>query len=406
MVREVLRRLLVLLCGAVLVGDVLADSWRDPHPWRREALLQGRDFDYDDRSFLQRLSYRPLFPVPQDQDGVFGSAGSVSSRELFMESDFRKTLRFDNEQHELRFRYRRAEDFDGYFDRQLVGYGLYLQDWRLGVAGDVRGDKAETDVYFELGWRPQPGSLVTLNYILPDAYFNQKSSLDGEYLRDPQSWFLQGLYTSAAGWQWELNATLSPKAEFVDPSLAVEAAGEQQRVMAGLTVPGRWRWQLRAEAERVERQFRFDDGSAPVERTFSRRMHSVTASVQASEWTLTPTFGAHYFSLREDGWLGVAQSVTVRERYQEPYGFVALTQALTDRWRWQPTAYWGQSDIVQQYQEDPERNKDRRRWQGKLSLPFSYLTDVANGGYLTISPSFYLHKAAFGGGNVQVHWPF
>lgn len=162
----------MLVLGSI--ASASADIWSEPHPFRREALIEGRDFEYDSRSFLNRLSYQPLFVTQPGHDGIYGSAGSVTSTELYLDVAVQQTLRFDDERHSIRLNYRRSEDYDGYFDQQRIGYGIDVSDFRFGVSGDVRGDKAETDVYFEADWTPSENAFWRINLILPDAYLNQK----------------------------------------------------------------------------------------------------------------------------------------------------------------------------------------------------------------------------------------
>jgi hypothetical protein len=392
----------LLLSGS---GTAMADVWSEPHPFRREALIDGRAFEYDSRSFINRLSYQKVFTRPADQDGMFGTAGSVSSTELYLDIAMQKTLRFDDEHHAIRVNYRRAEDFDGYFDRQKVGYGLNIADWRLGVSGDVRADKAETDVYWELDWAPSATTLWRVNMILPDAFLNQKGQADDEYIGSAYSGFVEWRQ-ELAGWQWQAVLNATPSIAVLDGEANLRAEGEQQRAMLALSFGQRLKAKLRGEAERTDRDFVFDPDGVADEKTFRRRMHAYTASLQLSDRLLTPTLGLYYLDLEEDGWLGLEQALTARIRHQESYGFFILHHALSERWQWQPTVYLGHSEALREYQEDPDRDGQTNRFQGKLVLPFSYLASADNGGYLTISPSFYLHKSAFGGGNIQLHWPF
>jgi hypothetical protein len=387
------------------IGSVSADIWSEPHPFRREALFQGRDFEYDSRSFLNRLSYQPLFAVPADRDGIFGSAGSVTSTELYLDVAVQKTLHFDDERHAIRLNYRRSEDYDGYFDQQRFGYGMTVSDFRFGVSGDVRGDKAESDVYFEADWSPSETTLWRVNLILPDAYLNQKGEGEAEYRGSARSWFVEWRQ-QWAGWQWRAALNTTPTIAVQDGLLDQRAEGNQHRAMVELLVGEQWRWQFRGEGERTDRAFIFDPDGVPDEKTLRRRMHAVTASVQATQWQLTPAFGIYHLRLQEDGWLGLAQALTASDRYDESYAFVALNHSLTQRWQWQPTVYAGRSRQRREYLEDPDSNRRVDRGQGKLSLPFSYLANAETGAYLSLSPSFYLHRAAFGGGNLQLHWPF
>lgn len=393
----------MLVLGSI--GSACADVWSEPHPFRREALIEGRDFEYDSRSFLNRLSYQPLFAAPAGRDGIFGSAGSVTSTELYLDVAVQQTLRFDDERHAIRLNYRRSEDYDGYFDQQRIGYGIEVSDFRFGVSGDVRGDKAETDVYFEADWAPSEDTFWRFNLILPDAYLNQKGENEAEYQTSAYSWFAEWRQ-QVAGWQWRAALNATPAIRVLDAVADQLAEGNQRRAMFEVSAGESWRWQWRAEGERTDRYFIFDPNGVAEEKNFRRRMHAITASLQAAERTLTPTLGIHYLRLEEDGWLGLAQSLTISDRYDETYIFVSLNHSLTQRWQWQPTVYAGRSRQRREYLEDPDRNSRIDRGQGKLSLPFSYLAKAETGAYLSLSPSFYLHRAAFGGGNLQLHWPF
>lgn len=401
MVRHILYAVL-LLCS---YGVALADVWSEPHPFRREALIDGRSFEYDSRSFINRLSYDNVFAVRANQDGIFGTAGSVSSTELYVDIAMQKTLQFDDEHHEVRLNYRRAEDFDGYFDRQKIGYGLKLSDWRLGVAGDVRADKAETDIYWELDWAPSPTTLWRFNLIQPDAYLNQKGEAGAEYSGSAFSGFAEWRQ-ELAGLRWQAVLNTTPEITLLDDVANVNARGEQHRAMLALSFGERWQTQLRAKREQTEREFVFDPQGAAQENEFSRLVQVWHASLQLTDWHLTPTLGLYYLDLAEDGWLGLDQALTVRLRHQERYAFVTLHHALSERWQWRPTVYLGSSEAHRAFVEDPDRDGEWSRFQGKLALPFSYLAKAENGGYLTLSPTFYLHKSAFGGGNIQLYWPF
>ncbi|MEE4250765.1 MAG: hypothetical protein V2I38_09270, partial [Alcanivoracaceae bacterium] len=340
MVRQALFALLVLCWNDIASANV----WSEPHPFRREALIDGRSFEYDSRSFLNRLSYQQVFARPVDQDGMFGTAGSVSSTELYVDIAMQKTLHFDDDRHEIRVNYRRAEDFDGYFDRQKVGYGLNLSDWRLGVAGDVRGDKAETDVYWELDWAPSKNTFWRINLILPDAYLNQKGEAGAVYSGSAYSGFVEGRQ-EFSGWSWQAVLNTTPEITVLDSTANIDARGEQHRAMLALTFGDRWQTKLRAEREQTERDFVVDPEGIADNKTFSRHMQAYHASLQMNHWYLTPVVGLYYLDLEEDGWLGLDQALTVRLRHDERYGFVTLHHALTERWQWQPTVYLGRSEV-------------------------------------------------------------
>jgi hypothetical protein len=47
-----------------------------------------------------------------------------------------------------------------------------------------------------------------------------------------------------------------------------------------------------------------------------------------------------------------------------------------------------------------------QRFVGKVGLPLEWRISEATGASAVINPTFYLHRAAFGGGNVQMRIPF
>ena len=399
----------VLCCslGLVLTGSpaaVRADAWSEPSPLRREAIVEGRSFQYDNRSFLNRFSYRSLAPPLQTGDRIEGTAGSVSSTELFLDISLQKTLWFDDRQQYVQVAMQRAEDFDGYYDRQRFGYRRLLGDWHVGIAGDVRGDKAETDVHFSLGWSPSERTDIEAQLILPDAYLNQKGESGAAWDGGARSGFLSWRH-QRQHWQGRLVLNSTPEVVLDDSLANLRAAAEQHRLLLELMAGQDWRTQLRLEGERSDRAYLFDPEGTADSGSFRRRMHALTVSLQARLWPLTPALGVHYLRLEEDGWLGQARAETVRVRHDEPYLFASVEQALGTRWQWQPTVYVGRSQMIRTSEENPDSNSERERSQGKLSLPFRYLADAGSGATLTLSPSFYLHEARFGGGNLQLHWP-
>ncbi|MFU8814387.1 MAG: hypothetical protein ACNA7W_03515 [Pseudomonadales bacterium] len=168
-----------------------ADVWTEPSPWCREALLDGRDFNYSREAFLHRESYRHRSDEPTtDADGVRGTAGSVSGDELYTDIHLQKTFWADNERLGFFVRMQRFEDFDGRFDRQIVGVQAQLGSaWQVALAGDVKGSKAETDVQLEARWQPDDHRLLRLVYVAPELFFNDKDGV-GEYDKQPHTVFL------------------------------------------------------------------------------------------------------------------------------------------------------------------------------------------------------------------------
>lgn len=394
-----------------------ADIWTEPAPMRRDVLLEGRSFNYNSESFLHRLSFRQLSERPwSDADGLSGTAGSSRSDELYLDMFLQKTLRADDGRNEAFVRMQRSEDFDGRFDRQILGFGHHVGDYRLAIAGDVRGDKSATDVQFEAQWQPDDERVARLALILPDAYFNDKTPRDAEYLTRPFSYFahtrIGGSLQGKPGWGFQGAMTYSPPARIIDRELGIDASGNRTRAMAEITLPalGALRPRIRIEGERSSRSFSFTRSDVPEDDFFRRRMHSVRVMATHTAAHLTPSFGLYHLRLHESGWFGDNLAVSGRESRDELIGFIGIRQQLGDRWFWEPTLYAGHSSIIQEQVADTLSgdtiNNDDDEWQGKVALPLRYTLDEANGGVLTINPTFRLHRAAFGGGNIQLHWPF
>lgn len=411
-----LQRLFTGLLTLLPIG-ALADIWTEPTPLRRDALLEGRQFNYNSESFLHRLSFRQLSERPwSDADGLSGTAGSSRSDELYLDMFLQKTLQTDDGRNEAFVRMQRSEDFDGRFDRQIIGFGHRLGDYRLSIAGDVQGDKAETDVQFEALWQPDERRLARVAIILPDAYFNDKTPRDAEYRDTPVSYFahtrLGGSLYGAPGWGLQTALTYSPPARVIDRDLGLDASGNQTRAMIETTAPavGALRPQLRLEGERTSRSFGFTRSNEPEDDFFRRRMHSVRVMATHTRAHLTPSFGLYHLRLHESGWFGDNLGVSGRESREETFAFVGIRQQLGERWFWEPAIYAGHVSMIQEQVSDnglgDPLNEEENRWLGKVNLPFRYTLEEATGAVLTINPTLRLHRAAFGGGNVQLHWPF
>ena len=398
----------LLLALSGWAGSTLADIWTEPNPLRREALVDGRDFSYGSEAFLNRLSYHHLSDQPTtDRDGVRGTAGSVTGDELFVDIHLQKTLDFTDERHAVILRMQRFEDFDGRFDRQIVGFARRLgNDWRIALAGDVRGSKAETDIQLEASWTPDAARLLRLTYIRPEAFYNEKGADSSRYRDEPQIWFLHYRNRPDGGIHTEIAINLSPSATFEDPQAGLLAEGRQLRLMANGSLPARdWRLSARIELEDTDRSFDWRDPPAADADQFRRRMHAVDVSARLGLHRLAPTVGARHFRLEEDGWLGASTASTGRIRHDEVTLYASLTFTRGDRHSWQPTVYLSDIDADRALDLQPARSRSKSGFAGKLALPWRYTVNEAQGAVLTVNPTLKLHEMAFGGGNVQLHWP-
>lgn len=387
-------------CGAV--GD-----WDEPHPWRRDALLEGRSFDYDSEAFLQYFSFRHLsrHPGPRE-DGIAATVGSVTSDRALSEYRLRKRFMFDGGRQSFTFQADRGEDFDGHYDRQLVGFSQRLaNDWRLSLRGDVKGDKAESDVWFQGEWLPSDNHQLWLALILPDAYFNGKTDGELEYRSHPRTYFAHWRIGGERGARFEISLNHSPPATIVDISTGMKASGDQTRAMLATGYhTDNWHSRLEVRGESTSRHYDFAATPPPADE-FDRQMHSVTLSVGLDEMALQPEFGAYHLRLQEEGWFGSASGSTGEMVREEPLVYAGITLPGGPRHHWEPTLYLSRPRIEQQVQSPEWHDRDEKAWRGKITFPWRYVTDAERGGVITITPSLQLHEFGFGGGNVQLHWP-
>lgn len=404
-----------LLPGALVIatlgGPANADStFSDPHPQRLDAMLNGRDFEYNPESFLHRLSYQNLSAMPFfDSDGLYGTAGSVTGDELYIDYELQKTLPFDNQRNAVFARMQRKEDFDGRFDRQLIGISHRItEQWQLALLGDVTGDKGNTDIQLEADWRAEQATRLRLALAFTDALFNQKSDFEGEYNKEPITAFLQLSHHWTPSLSVELAINLSPEAEFENRATGVTVSSEQGRMMAALHFPisGAWLSSLQLQLEDTRRDFSFQRSSPPPADNFDREAYQLQWRVVSPTHPYQPQLGLRHMHLREQGWFGDGLAVSGENRREETTVFAGITLDTGERQSWQPTLFISQVRFERNFVQEPGSFEDRNEWRAKLNLPWRYQADLKNGAVFTINPTLRLDQLKFGGGNIQIHWPF
>jgi hypothetical protein len=398
------RTLLASVLTLLVIPDVLAD-WREPNPWRRDALLEGRSEDYDSESWLNRFSYRQLSSAPAPYEpGLAGSVGSVTSERSLVDIHFHQRLQFDNPRHAFLVTADRHEDFDGSYSRQLVGYAYQpSSDWELAIQGDITGDKAETDVYLQSRWQPDEDNLWRFAVVFPDYYLNDKTNLPLEYTRQPVTLFSHLRLGNPENLQAELAVNHTPQVELENSDSGLVASGRQTRVLAGLHAgPGAWRLSATARGEYTERDFDFTGSDSS---DFRRRLYSVTLEARYRDHAWQPAVGVHHLHLDEEGYFGSASQAVGELRRNEPMVYADIRLAGGPRHHWEPAVYISRPDIDQNVDSPDWSNRDEDEWRGKVSLPWRYLLERDSGALLTVSGSMNLHEFGFGGGNVQIHWP-
>lgn len=384
-------------------------NWAEPHPARREALLDGRDFDYNRQAFLNRLSYRYLLTHPRSgEDGFRGTGGSVSSTEMFTDIFFQQTLTGDDGQNQILLRFHRFEDFDGYDDRMEVGLGRYVRPfWRLAVVGDVHANKEKTDIYLESRLEEGDNRLLRLAYIMPDNYYNAKVKDDNlRYARKPETWFLHYRENHAPGWIAEIAVNLSPRSRFVDSYRGINASGKQTRLMGGGSVPvNNWLLRLSYAEEWADRDFVFDQAKPPPLAYFKRSMRELVFELHSDAINWAPRLGMRHLHLNEDGWFGANSNRSGSINRREITAFAGITIPVTENSCFEPIIYAGPAYIRHHFIDDTHKNRHEDGLIGKLTVPWRHTFNRESGANLTVSLSTHLHKSSFGGGAIQVQWP-
>lgn len=406
--RRFLRALLIPTI-ALMATDAFALFGRDllmePLPFRQDRVLQGRDLFYNEESFLHRASFaipEPVTATPVAPDHMQGTGGSSRSDELFLDVGIQAT-RALTEQFDFQYRFRRTEDFDGRFDRNLIGFGLQPhQHWDFRFMADVTGDKSRTDLQPEISWQHPNGHSVRAALVFTDAMFNDKQKLNA-YREEPVTAFL------GAKWQLSPHHQLRGYLDMT-PDTVLEARDRNrlfrnESARGGLawdweTAQGiHWRWLVEGKA--VDREQTALDGG-PLE-TMSRRfwrsrIELAVPGSNNSQWRA----GAQALSLDESGaFIGNNQQLTDQK---ETLVFAGLNRKLSSAWRFRPALYVsvseGESRRISSTSPSSEDDVN-----DKLALPFEWQPKGAEGPRITLNPTLHLAEPSFGGGNLQVSIP-
>lgn len=384
-------------------GDTLV---MEPQPFRQERVLQGRTFQYNDESFIQRNSFTArasefhAAPVPRDH--IEGTGGSTRTRELFLDASVKVTRQFDDEGTlDFQYRFRRSEDFDGRYTRNLIGIGVHPGGgFQARLMADVRGDKSRIDLQPELGWQDDAGNAARFAVVLPEYLFNSKQD-EGQYLSEPITLF------SAGEWHPSSDSTLrgyisaSPETELEIPSLERRFRDESLQggasIQYRLSERSRLRWLAEGLATNRHESATTSNRSATMERRAWRSRIALTLGGDpVSQWRL----GGEFLSLSEKGALiGGAQQLSSRD---EHLVFAGLTTPLSADWHFAPELFVSHVD-GESIQGIDRRRTDHDGTYAKVSLPFTW--SPGNGAQLTLNPTVELHSAAFGGGNLRVRIP-
>ncbi|MCR8914728.1 hypothetical protein FDP08_10380 [Marinobacter panjinensis] len=400
-------KLKVIIAIAVLLPATLAAELNHiPQPWRQDAVVLGRDDTANVERYLHELSFGHNQPAPSAiENGIRGTGGSVGSRRLYLDFRFRQDFGFNENRQGFLLDIQRSEDFDGSYDRQLVGFRHQLTDaTEVWLQGDVFADKSRSDVYFSGRHTFDDESWLHASWILPDLYFNDKTRSDDAFEDPAQSFFLQ--WHRPAGQPQQGGTTASVT---YSPASTFDSRGEglvvENETIRGALSHQFWRghWQLRTalSGEHTRRYYNLDERASgtPTMRDHLR----VEAEAIYNNHRLEPGIGLHYFYLREKGYTGRNLDEIADLRRREPVLAGRISLTLTPAVTLKPAIYLSVPDIEQTYSKSED--EDHHGFIGKFALPFEIVLSRKENAILTLAPTFYLHKAAFGGGNLQVHWP-
>ena len=143
------------------------------------------------------------------------------------------------------------------------------------------------------------------------------------------------------------------------------------------------------------------DGNRPA--SFDRDHLKALGSATLASHRLTPTIGLAYVRLDENGFFGRSLDDEGDIRRREPTLFGEFSVQAAPNTVISPGLYLSAPDIQQSFEQEDDLHHSG--FLGKLALPIDIQLSASDNAVLTINPTFYLHTAGFGGGNLQLHWP-
>ena len=392
----------------------------EPEPFRREE-QDDRSFDYDKQSFIDRFSYRFDLNSYREwekyREGFRISAGSISSDEMYVASQFQKKWFLDDWLFTT-LRYRRDEDFDSRFDRVLLGVGLQgFAHWSFTTLADVVQEKEDIDLHFELGWQEQPrkpgqqydetqgiGSRVRLALVLADRFFNGKND-EGFYSTKPVTVFAEGVHafglSSFVHFWANYNSKLSLTLHEDDSEFRYEQISGGARV--DLALSEQLRLHLRLREEQGE-QNRNGNPELTSVQDFDREsmIAEVQLDFQISE-QISTWLGARYFFLDEDDQrinrLPKEREIT---RY-ESMGHTGVKWRISERLKFSPGVYLNYVDVTDEFPLNPQNSREDKELTGKFTFPVEIAFPYHDGRFI-FQPTLEFPGHIFGGLNVQVQF--
>lgn len=398
---------LTLTLAMALASGANAGTAHIPQPWRSDAVVLGRDEPYNAERFLHELTYRHRQTLPTATDnGIRGTAGSVSGDRLYFDFRFRQDFGFREDQNGFLLDIQRSEDLDGYYQRQLVGFRQNLgKRTEVWLQGDVFSDKAASDIYLSTRHHFNALNWLHFSWILPDYYFNDKTDSADRFDSNPQTFFLQWHQqgeTAKEGTTFSLN--LTPESRFISQQEALSVESDSQKAaFTHRQELGEWRVHVHVEGERSRRSYAFHNADTSASAEFKRDHLYALGSLALHRHPLSPRIGLSYRHLNERGFFGREINDQGEIQRKEPTLFGEVTMAINNHTRISPGLYLSAPEITRSLEQTVD--DQHTGFIGKLALPIEFELSRTDQAVLTLNPTFYLHKAAFGGGNLQLHWP-
>lgn len=382
----------------------------DPTPFRRD-VFEGRDFVYDNLSFLHRLTYSPMpwlgrrDPLPENQ--FEGTVGSTRQDEFYARMLLRAHVAMDGPFF-AGYRFRRDEDFDGRFDQSLIGLGVESHGVRISIWGDIVGDKAANDLHADISYTHENGNRIRFAWVAPDAFFNQKSS-DATYSVTPYTYYVQGRKMFTPKVALEGFAQIHPMAQ-LEEDIGLISRNRERSGGLSLTFPLREHLTMEMYLE----------GSR------TRRSRVATGAPMPRELDLTRNFNSRGLELRRDTgndreqWLGLRlfklketdhrpnlpDLDALRDR-EEFTIYLGQRLPLSDRIDFLPTVFLAHHDVTDHFpRKETDSGQRVTGFVGKFAPALDVTFNETTGAHMTFNLTTRLHRAAFGGGNVQVVFPF
>ncbi|MEP3164825.1 MAG: hypothetical protein ABJO43_07090, partial [Marinobacter sp.] len=255
---------IAIVVAALMPATLTAELNHLPQPWRQEAVVLGADTTPSAERYLHELSFAHSQPAPSAiGNGIRGTGGSVGSRRLYLDFRFRQDYGFNEDRQGFLLDIQRSEDFDGTYERQLIGFRHQLtKATEVWLQGDVFADKSRSDVYLSGRHTFDDGAWLHASWILPDLYFNDKTSSDDAFVEPAQSYFLQ--WHRPAGQHQHssttASVTYSPPSTFDSRSEGLVVENETLRgALSHHHRLGHWGFRFALSGEHTRRHYSLDE---------------------------------------------------------------------------------------------------------------------------------------------------